>query len=130
MSAFLDFILNALAAVAPQGPVPHPPIRRSKASDLTRDQRRDCQLLHSIGWSYSQIHRKTGFTLHQIAGACQADRPTPRKRNGRPPILTQAQVEELVEFVCASAKNRRMSFAQLAEVMEFGVKSKLFGQLF
>jgi hypothetical protein len=36
--------------------------------------------------------------------------------------LTQAQVEELVEFVCASSKNRRMSFQQLAEVMEFGVK--------
>ena len=72
----------------------------------------------------SQIHKKTGFTLHQIAGACQADRPTPRKRNGRPPILTQAQVEELVEFVCASAKNRRMSFAQLVEVMGFGVKKQ------
>ena len=49
-------------------------------------------------------------------------RAIPKKRSGRPPILTQAQVEELVEFVCASAKNRRMSYSQLAIALEFGVK--------
>jgi transposase len=124
MSLFLDLVLNAPASVAPYGPIPHPPIRRPKAPDLTRDQKRDCQLLHSIGWSYGQIRTKTGYTIDQIARACRADRPTPRKRGGRPPILTQAQVEELVEFVCASAKNRRMSFTQLAEVLEFGVKKQ------
>jgi len=124
MSLFLDLVLNAPASVAPYGPIPHPPIRRPKAPDLTRDQKRDCQLLHSIGWSYGQIRTKTGYTIDQIVRAYRADRPTPRKRGGRPPILTQAQVEELVEFVCASAKNRRMSFTQLAEVLEFGVKKQ------
>jgi hypothetical protein len=49
-------------------------------------------------------------------------RHMPKKRPGRPSILTQAQVEELVEFVCASAKNRRMSYEQLAKELEFGVK--------
>jgi transposase len=106
----------------PLGPIPHPPIRKPKAPDLTRDQRRDCQLLHLIGWSYSQIHKQTSFTIHQIAKACQVERATPKKRSGRPSTLTQAQVEELVEFVCASAINRRMSFAQLAKVLDFGVK--------
>jgi transposase len=48
--------------------------------------------------------------------------PTPKKRSGRPPVLTQAQAEELVEFVCASSKNRRMSYEQLAKELEFGVK--------
>jgi len=107
------------------GPVPHPPIRRPKAPDLTRDQKRDCQLLHSIGWSYSQIHRQTGYTIRQIEGACRASaRATPKKKSRRPPLLTQAQVEELVEFVCASSTNRRMSFAKLAEVLDFGVKKQ------
>jgi transposase len=124
MSAFLDLILNAPFSVASNRLIPHPPIRKPKAPDLTRDQKRDCQLLHSIGWSYSQIRQKTGFTIHQVASACQVDRPTPRKRGGRPPLLTQAQVEELVEFVCASTKNRRISFVQLAEVMDFGVKKQ------
>lgn len=107
------------------GPIPHPPIRRPKAPDLTRDQRRDCQLLHSIGWSYSQIREQTRFTIRQIQGACQVGaRSTPKKKSGRPPLLTQAQVEELVEFVCASSTNRRMSFTKLAEVLDFGVKKQ------
>jgi hypothetical protein len=60
-----------------------------------------------------------------IARACQRGaRTTPKKKSGRPPILSQAQVEELVEFVCASSKNRRMSYQQLAEVMDFGVKKQ------
>ena len=128
MSAFLDLVLDpptyipTLASIAPLGPIPHPPLRKPKAPELTRDQRRDVLLLHSIGWSYSQIHKHTAYSIDQIGRACRADRPTPRKRSGRPPLLTQAQVEELVEFVCASAPNRRMSFSKLAEVMDFGVK--------
>lgn len=106
-------------------PLPRPPIRTPKAPTLSRDQRRDCQLLHNIGWSYSQIHRHTGYTIRQIQLACKPEgRATPRKSTGRPPILTQAQVEELVEFVCASSENRRMSFQKLAEVMDFGVKKQ------
>ncbi len=41
----------------PIGPILHPPIRRPRAPELTRDQKRDCQLLSLIGWSYSQIHK-------------------------------------------------------------------------
>jgi len=92
-----------------------------KSSYLTRDQRRDCQLLHSIGWSYNQIKRHTGYTVRQIQRAC-SNRATPKKRSGRPPVLSQAQIEELIEFVCASAQNRQMSFQKLAEALDFGVK--------
>jgi hypothetical protein len=104
-------------------PIPHPPIHAPKAPTLTRDQRRDCQLLHSIGWSYSEIRLFTGHTVRQIGIACGPQgKATPKKSTGRPPLLTQAQVEELVEFVCASSKNRRMSFQQLAQVLDYGVK--------
>ena len=117
MEAPLDFFLSPLLIGEPQeapqaiGPIAYPPIVHPKAPDLTRDQKRDCQLLYSIEWSYAQIHRQTGFTINQIGRACRALHPTPKKKTGRPPLLTQAQVEELVEFVCASTKNRRMSFA-------------------
>lgn len=109
--------------VAPNGPIPHPPPKYKKNPELTRDQRRDIVLLHSIGWSHSQIRRHLPFqpTIRQISYACNV-RATPQKKTGRPPVLTQAQVEELVKFVCASRQNRRMSFAQLAEVLDFGVK--------
>ncbi|TVY56801.1 hypothetical protein LCER1_G002662 [Lachnellula cervina] len=108
----------------PSQPIPGPsslPLRRrTRASDLTRDQRRDCILLSNIGWTYKQISDKFGFTIRQIQTACA--KATPKKRSGRPPLLTQAQVEELVFFVCATAENRRMSFQKLAEVMDWGVK--------
>ena len=104
-------------------PIPHPPIRRPKATELSRDQRRDIQLLRSIGWKYDAICKHLEFrpTKHQVRKACSS-RPTPTKRVGRPPVLTQAQIEELVEFVYASTKNRRMSYEKLASTLNFGVK--------
>jgi len=129
MSDFLSLVLQPIAtpvthSLAPQTQTQTGPIlvRRQKHPDLSRDQRRDVQLLHNIGWSYSQIHRHTSHSIQQIRTACQ--KATPRKRSGRPPILTQAQIEELVEFICASATNRRMSYQKLAEVIEFRVKKQ------
>jgi hypothetical protein len=104
MSEFLNIVLNS--PVESLEPIPHPPIHRTRAIELMHDQKRDCQLLHSIGWSYPKIERHTGFTYNQIGKACRESQSTPRKKSGRPPVLTQAQVEELVEFVCTSSKNR------------------------
>jgi len=102
-----------------------PPIRANhrKISHLTRDQRRDCQLLQSIGWQYAAIQEKTGFSRHQIQYACTT-LATPVKRSGRPPLLTVAQIEELIEYVCASARNRHLSYEQLAKEMDFEVGEK------
>ena len=89
MSGFIDLVLNTPEPQAPPRPTPHPPIRRTKALKLTRDQRRDCQLFHSIGWSYSQIHKHTGATYTQVAKACQPGaHATPKKGTSRPPILS------------------------------------------
>ena len=88
-------------------------------SDLTRDQRRDCQLLRSIGWKYAEIQEKTGFSWRQIQYACTTP-ATPTKRPGCPPVLTQAQIDDLVEYVYASSRNRRLSFQQLAEGKNLG----------
>ena len=51
---FADLFLNTAQqqeqlGPAPFGPIPHPPIRRPKNPQLTRDQRRDCQLLNDVG---------------------------------------------------------------------------------
>ena len=113
-------------SVAPFGPILQPSIKRPKAPDLKRDQRRDIRLFHSIDWSYKQIQDHLPFkpTFAQIRYACLSVKATPTKRSGRPPVLTQAQIEELVEFVCASIQNRRMSFQKLAEVLDFGIKKQ------
>ena len=37
-------------------------------------------------------------------------------------MLIQAQVEELIEYVCSSREGRRASFIKLAKIMDFRVK--------
>ena len=80
-------------SVAPFRPIPYPLIRRPKAPDLSRDQRRDIRLLYSIGWSKTQIRRYLPYapTIRQIQYIYSDNiRATPTKRSGRPPVLTQA----------------------------------------
>lgn len=110
-------------------PIPRAPIKHHKAPDLTRDQRRDILLLHDIGWKYKQIHCFTKATITQVHNTLKdGGKATPRKRCGRAPILTQAQIEELVEYVCSSSDTRRMTYTQLAEAMDFGVKRDAIGR--
>jgi hypothetical protein len=40
---------------------------------------------------------------------------TPKKSTGRPPTLGIKQCQQLVDFVCASKKNRRMTYKELAD---------------
>jgi transposase len=91
--------------------------QHSKASDLSRDERVQILTLRQIGWTYAQIVKHTGCTRHQIEYTCQSSHPTPRRRSGRPPLLTEAQVEELIEFVCASKANRRMAYRQIPKAL-------------
>ena len=88
-------------------------IRPGKTPYLTREQKCNCQLLRSLGWTYESISRHTGFTMRQVEHSCTIP-PTPKKRFGRPSALSQVKIEMLVEFVCASTKNRRMSYSQSA----------------
>ena len=80
---FADLILDAARSqeaqqpLLPLGPIPHPPIRAPKAPQLTRDQRRDYQLLHGIGWTHKQINNQfPQYTIRQIQRA-YAQNPTP-----------------------------------------------------
>ncbi len=50
---------------------------------------------------------------YQVEYLVQKGHPTPAKRSGRPPIITDDQLQELIIFVCASTHNRRLSWAQL-----------------
>jgi hypothetical protein len=64
------------------------PLTPRKRTHLTRDGRRDIQLL---GWSYSKIATFTHATERQIQYACQA-LATPRKCDGQPRKLSSEQV--------------------------------------
>jgi len=53
--------------------------------------------------------------------ACPA---TPTKRPGRSNNLTQAQIEDLVAYICMLTRNLPLLFQQLAENFDFGVGKK------
>ena len=71
-----------------------------------------------------------GLNTKQIIGMLKLSRrqvlytldtpATPKKASGRPPILDAKQRQHLVDFVCASRKNRRMSYKELVKEFEFG----------
>ena len=85
---------------------------------LTVDQRiRVRTLFFDAHLTKTQIYATTGFSFDQVRTAIRAPEATVSKRTGRPRKLTAEQEEELVEFVCASKENRRMSFLQLSTVL-------------
>jgi transposase len=82
-------------------------------SHLTEAQRTRVRILqHDSYLTRAQIHTITGFGLGQIRRALRE--PIPKPRSGRPTLLTKEQEQELIEFVTASRKNRRMTFLSLS----------------
>lgn len=92
-----------------------------KAIDLNRDERLQILTLRSIGWSFDQIIEKTGATWRQVQYTCQTGQATPARRSGRPPLLTAAQIEELIAFICSSKEARRMAYRQLPSTLGWDV---------
>jgi transposase len=95
-----------------------PPI--AAASDTTRDQRLQVQTLHDTGFTYTQIRERLGLTLRQVQYAVR-HRVTPKKRSGRPGMLTQEEVDHIVIWVCAMKGNRRTPWAKIPMILELNV---------
>ncbi|KAK4101736.1 hypothetical protein N658DRAFT_496175 [Parathielavia hyrcaniae] len=80
---------------------------------LTEAQRAEIRTLHfTAGFSKPKIVTLTGYALGQVKRAIKE--PIPQKRSGRPPVMSSEQQQELVEFVTASKKNRRLGFLELS----------------
>lgn len=67
------------------------PTRRQKRPDLIRDQRMQALTLNLAGWTYIQIADHLKITRNQVQTACKAGHPTPKKRDGRPLVLSEEQ---------------------------------------
>lgn len=94
----------------------------SGTKQLTTEQRQRVRTLHfDAHLSQAQIYQITGYTKAQIRTAIRANDATAGRSPGRPRALTTAQEEELVEFVTASKKNRRMGYIELAAIMFAGI---------
>ncbi|KAM7187931.1 hypothetical protein V8F33_010963, partial [Rhypophila sp. PSN 637] len=87
---------------------------------LTEAQRAEIRTLYFTGGlSKPKIVELTGYGLGQVKRAIKD--PIPQKRSGRPPVMGPEQQQELIEFVTASKKNRRMGFLELSTTLFNGV---------
>ena len=89
-----------------------PPPLRSRAYYTSRDSRIQVQTLLRIGHPVKDIASSLDLSYRQVRYAA-INPVTPRKRSGRPPLLTAEEIDYLIEFVCSSAKNRRLPWSAL-----------------
>ncbi len=89
---------------------------------LTTEERQRVRTLYFDGQlSQALIKERTGFTAAQIRTAIRADNAIAGRSTGRPRVMTPEQEEELVSYVCASKKTRRMGFLELSIALFNGV---------
>ncbi|KAL2194973.1 hypothetical protein P885DRAFT_16390, partial [Corynascus similis CBS 632.67] len=82
--------------------------------------RAEIRTLHfTAGLPKPRIATLTGYGLGQVKRAIKE--PIPQKRSGRPPVMSSEQQQELVDFVTASKKNRRMSYLELSTKLFNGI---------
>ena len=82
---------------------------------LTRDECIQARALRRAGHTYVFIANQLNCTARQATYAVTRDQITPKKREGRPPRLSDAQVDELEAYVRSSRSSRQLSYIQLAE---------------
>ena len=79
--------------------------------EFSYKERVKVQTLREVGWSLRRISDHTSISTSSVYNICNT--PTPKKRKGRPEVLSEADRQKLVEFVQQSSLNRRMTFAEV-----------------
>jgi hypothetical protein len=96
---------------------------------LSRDQRIQVQTLHEFGHQrYSEIASNIGCTINQVQYAV-THRITPQKHHcGRYLLLSEEEIDVLIDFVSVSRKNRRMPWIEITLI--WGCLEKAIGSAF
>ena len=97
-----------------------PPPPQLRAVDLTRDDRIRIATLRNEGFTYKEISQRLNYTQRQVQYAIQHPL-TPKKRKGRPSILTQEEIDEIITWICYSKANRRASWIQIPKLLNLNV---------
>ena len=96
---------------------------------MTRDQRIQVQILRNAGWKYSEIAEHLQVSYRQVEVSCQKQ-VTPKKRRGRPSVITDEMRQELVAYVCQSKRTRRMTHMELADALGWNVSEDAIRRAF
>jgi transposase len=91
---------------------------------LSRDQRIKIHTLQSHSHkTYSEIAQDVECSLNQVKYAI-THRLTPQKhRCGRYLLLSEAEISDLIDFVCISRQNRRMTWLELSTIWNCSEKA-------
>ena len=99
--------MDQLMLQTPQ--VPQTPQSKS----LTRDLRLQVHTLHDVGLTYAEIAAQLNISQRQVQYAWN-HRLTPQfKCSGAKSFLRTESLQILIEFICASRRNRRLSYWQI-----------------
>jgi transposase len=96
------------------------PPETQKRKHLSLDERLRIRTLYfDAKWTQKAIATHFGISEGQVQYACKQERPTPRRRSGRPVRLTAAETEKLIAFVCGSKEGRQTPWNELPAKLGF-----------
>jgi transposase len=93
-------------------PLPPPATTRRHWQQTTRDQRLQIQALHTAGLKQQEIEHQLRISRNQVRYAIKHP-ATPSKKRGRHSQLSNEEIERIIEWVCASAANRRCPWERI-----------------
>ena len=80
-----------------------------KKRQLTRDEGIQILAFRRLGMTYKAIAKQfRNVSPYQVEYLVQKGHPTPRKRLGRSPFISDDQLQELTAFICTSKRTRRL----------------------
>lgn len=91
--------------------VPATPKHRKQ---LDRDQRLQIHTLYRAGHTQKWIAEHLSFTIRQVQYALKQP-ITPRKKPGKPPLLSPEQSHQLIQFARSSKEVHQMSYLALSQ---------------
>ncbi|EED14254.1 conserved hypothetical protein [Talaromyces stipitatus ATCC 10500] len=90
---------------------------------LTRDDHIRVQTLREAGFTYEQIAKQLNITQNKVQYACQSSQVTPKKARGAAPKLSESQMDEIIEWISSSKRNRRMPYPKVIKALNLNVTS-------
>ncbi|KAL1956033.1 hypothetical protein VTO42DRAFT_7848 [Malbranchea cinnamomea] len=109
-------------------PTPEPNTPPQQAAEqntirLSRDDRIRVLTLRDAGFTYQQIASQLQITHRQVQYTCQSQQISPKKAPGKPPKLSEEDVDDIIAFISSSKRNRRMPFHRLCQELDLPVGS-------
>jgi transposase len=83
----------------------------------SRDRRQKILLMTHLGYSQRILAQYLDITRRTVLYTQHVDQATPKKSKGRPPKLSNEQMDEFIEFISASKQNRRMGYNRVIEIV-------------